>query len=80
MCFSTWQFVICVMVLALVIHKSPRHVKWIVSAGLAQVSEFAFVLGSRARRLDLISREVRLLNNITSLDYLLRGTSSQQHH
>ncbi|KAK2180375.1 hypothetical protein NP493_446g03023 [Ridgeia piscesae] len=55
------KYVICVSVLALVLHKCPWRVKWIVSAGLAQVSEFAFVLGSRARRLDLISREVYLL-------------------
>ena len=31
------------------------------AAGLAQVSEFSFVLGSRARRFHLISREVRSL-------------------
>ncbi|KAI0232861.1 Transmembrane and coiled-coil domain-containing protein 3 [Lamellibrachia satsuma] len=55
------KYVISVGVLALVIHKSPWQIKWIVSAGLAQVSEFAFVLGSRARRLELVSREVYLL-------------------
>lgn len=36
-----------------------RSTKFIVAAGLAQVSEFSFVLGSRARRFHLISREVR---------------------
>ena len=48
---------ISVLVLALVTPKGAWHVKWIVSAGLAQVSEFSFVLGSQARRLGLISRE-----------------------
>uniref|UniRef100_A0A8C7JNV4 Transmembrane and coiled-coil domains 3 n=1 Tax=Oncorhynchus kisutch TaxID=8019 RepID=A0A8C7JNV4_ONCKI len=36
---------------------------WIVSAGLAQVSEFSFVLGSRARRAGIISREVLVPKN-----------------
>ncbi|XP_028413313.1 transmembrane and coiled-coil domain-containing protein 3-like isoform X2 [Dendronephthya gigantea] len=35
----------------------PRNVRFIIAAGLAQVSEFSFVLGSRARRLGLITRE-----------------------
>lgn len=52
------QYLISVFVLALLIPRSSWHVKWIASAGLAQVSEFSFVLGSRARRLGLISREV----------------------
>ena len=52
------QFVISVVVIAVLLPRSPRHIKWLVAAGLAQVSEFSFVLGSRARRLGLISREV----------------------
>ena len=32
--------------------------KWVVAAGLAQMSEFAFLLASRARRFGLIGREV----------------------
>ncbi len=55
------QFFISVVALALILPRSSRSVKWIVSAGLAQVSEFSFVLGSRARRLGLITREVSLL-------------------
>lgn len=35
-----------------------KNVRFIIAAGLAQVSEFSFVLGSRARRLGLITREV----------------------
>lgn len=47
-----------VVVIAFLMRRSGRHIKWLVAAGLAQVSEFSFVLGSRARRLGLISREV----------------------
>ena len=32
--------------------------KWLIAAALAQISEFSFVLGSRARRFGLIGREV----------------------
>ena len=52
------QFLISAAVLAVLLPRSSRHVKWLVAAGLAQVSEFSFVLSSRARRLGLISREV----------------------
>lgn len=31
---------------------------WIIATGLAQVSEFSIVLGSRARRLRIVTREV----------------------
>ena len=54
-----FQYLISVLVLAMLIPRSSWHVKWIASAGLAQVSEFSFVLSSRARRLGLVSREVR---------------------
>lgn len=56
------QFVLAVLVLSLILPRSSQYIKWIVSAGLAQVSEFSFVLGSRARRAGIISREVRVYN------------------
>ncbi|KAK3736043.1 hypothetical protein QZH41_012228, partial [Actinostola sp. cb2023] len=52
----TLKFVVGVIVLRLFLPKSTNN-KYIVAAGLAQVSEFSFVLGSRARRFHLISRE-----------------------
>ena len=53
-----FQFLVGVVVLRIFFpHKSKA--KYIVAAGLAQVSEFSFVLGSRGRRVQLISREVR---------------------
>jgi len=47
-----------VLVLSVILPPGSRHIRWVVSAGLAQVSEFSFVLGSRARRAGIISREV----------------------
>ena len=47
-----------VLVLSAILPPCSRHIRWVVSAGLAQVSEFSFVLGSRARRAGIISREV----------------------
>ena len=55
-----WQFVLAALVLSLLLPKTSQYVKWIVAAGLAQVSEFSLVLGSRARRARVISREVSL--------------------
>ncbi|MBN3303497.1 TMCO3 protein, partial [Amia calva] len=52
------KFLIAMLVLTLILPQSSQHIKWLVSAGLAQVSEFSFVLGSRARRSGIISREV----------------------
>ncbi|XP_044782966.2 transmembrane and coiled-coil domain-containing protein 3 isoform X2 [Bubalus bubalis] len=46
------------LVLSLLLPKTSQYIKWIVAAGLAQVSEFALVLGSRARRARVISREM----------------------
>ncbi|KAG8452136.1 hypothetical protein GDO86_004070 [Hymenochirus boettgeri] len=64
------KFVLAVVVLSVILPKS--NIKWIVSAGLAQVSEFSFVLGSRARRSGIISREVYLLIlSVTTLSLLL---------
>lgn len=47
-----------VLVLSMILPPGSRHIRWVVSAGLAQVSEFSFVLSSRARRAGIISREV----------------------
>ncbi|KAG2457282.1 TFDP1 factor, partial [Polypterus senegalus] len=55
------KFIIAVLVLSLILPKGSQYIKWIVSAGLAQVSEFSFVLGSRARRAGIISREAGLI-------------------
>lgn len=66
------QFVVSVFVLRLFLRET-RNTKYIVAAGLAQVSEFSFVLGSRARRFHLISREVNFRNpalNYNGVQYL----------
>ncbi|XP_071798584.1 transmembrane and coiled-coil domain-containing protein 3-like [Asterias amurensis] len=66
------KFSTAVFVLGIFLPLSTRHIKWIVASGLAQVSEFSFVLGSRARRLGLLSREVYLLIlSVTTLSLLL---------
>uniref|UniRef100_A0A3Q1CWK9 Cation/H+ exchanger transmembrane domain-containing protein n=1 Tax=Amphiprion ocellaris TaxID=80972 RepID=A0A3Q1CWK9_AMPOC len=52
------KFMMAVLVLSVILPPGSRHIRWIVSAGLAQVSEFSFVLGSRARRAGIISREL----------------------
>lgn len=66
------KFVMAVLVLSAILPPSSRNIRWIVSAGLAQVSEFSFVLGSRARRAGIISREVYLLVlSVTTLSLLL---------
>ncbi|XP_019685436.2 transmembrane and coiled-coil domain-containing protein 3 isoform X2 [Felis catus] len=78
--FSAWQsvtrmllqFALAALVLSVLLPKSSQYIKWIVAAGLAQVSEFSFVLGSRARRAGIISREVYLLIlSVTTLSLLL---------
>ncbi|KAJ8785403.1 hypothetical protein J1605_007000 [Eschrichtius robustus] len=66
------KFVLAALVLSLLLPKTRQYVKWIVAAGLAQVSEFSLVLGSRARRARVISREVYLLIlSVTTLSLLL---------
>ncbi|KAA0722656.1 Transmembrane and coiled-coil domain-containing protein 3 [Triplophysa tibetana] len=66
------KFIIAVLVLSSILPSSSQHIRWVVSAGLAQVSEFSFVLGSRARRTGIISREVYLLVlSVTTLSLLL---------
>ncbi|XP_077987807.1 transmembrane and coiled-coil domain-containing protein 3-like isoform X2 [Glandiceps talaboti] len=66
------KFVTGVFVLGILLPGGTNHIKWIVASGLAQVSEFSFVLGSRARRLGMLSREVYLLIlSITTLSLLL---------
>ncbi|KAG7279317.1 hypothetical protein CRUP_025135 [Coryphaenoides rupestris] len=66
------KFLMGVLVLSVILPPGSRHIRWVVSAGLAQVSEFSFVLGSRARRAGIISREVYLLVlSVTTLSLLL---------
>ncbi|XP_061619072.1 transmembrane and coiled-coil domain-containing protein 3 [Phyllopteryx taeniolatus] len=66
------KFLMAVLVLYVILPPSSRHIRWIVSAGLAQVSEFSFVLSSRARRAGIISREVYLLVlSVSTLSMLL---------
>ncbi|XP_078265395.1 transmembrane and coiled-coil domain-containing protein 3 isoform X3 [Rhinoraja longicauda] len=74
------KFVLAVLVLSLILPRNSRYIRWIVSAGLAQVSEFSFVLSSRARKSGIVSREVYLLIlSVTTLSLLMapalwRGT------
>uniref|UniRef100_A0A8C4GLL6 Transmembrane and coiled-coil domains 3 n=1 Tax=Dicentrarchus labrax TaxID=13489 RepID=A0A8C4GLL6_DICLA len=66
------KFMMAVLVLSAILPPGSRHIRWVVSAGLAQVSEFSFVLSSRARRAGIISREVYLLVlSVTTLSLLL---------
>ncbi|XP_034048628.1 transmembrane and coiled-coil domain-containing protein 3 [Thalassophryne amazonica] len=66
------KFLMAFFVLSFILPSGSRHICWIVSAGLAQVSEFSFVLGSRGRRAGIISREVYLLVlSVTTLSLLL---------
>lgn len=66
------KFAMAVLVLSAILPPGSRHIRWVVSAGLAQVSEFSFVLGSRARRAGIISREIYLLVlSVTTLSLLL---------
>ncbi|XP_011608402.2 transmembrane and coiled-coil domain-containing protein 3 isoform X1 [Takifugu rubripes] len=66
------KFMMAVLVLSVILPPGSRHIRWVVSAGLAQVSEFSFVLSSRARRAGIISREVYLLVlSVTTLSLLL---------
>ncbi|XP_022255438.1 transmembrane and coiled-coil domain-containing protein 3-like isoform X1 [Limulus polyphemus] len=60
------------LVLRILLRRRGWAIICLVSVGLAQVSEFSFVLGSRARRLGLISREeYLLLISVTTLSLLL---------
>ncbi|XP_068594710.1 transmembrane and coiled-coil domain-containing protein 3 [Brachionichthys hirsutus] len=66
------KFIMAVLVLTVILPPCSRNIRWVVSAGLAQVSEFSFVLSSRARRTGIISREVYLLVlSVTTLSLLL---------
>ncbi|XP_069745656.1 transmembrane and coiled-coil domain-containing protein 3 isoform X3 [Narcine bancroftii] len=66
------KFILAVLVLSLILPRNSRYIRWIVSAGLAQVSEFSFVLSSRARKSGIVSREVYLLIlSVTTLSLLL---------
>ena len=52
---SNFQYLVCLLVLKPLTSELQRSV---ISAGLAQVSEFSFVLASRGRKLQLVNREV----------------------
>ncbi|KAL5247141.1 hypothetical protein ACHWQZ_G019112 [Mnemiopsis leidyi] len=52
------KYLVCLLVLKPLTSELQRSV---ISAGLAQVSEFSFVLASRGRKLQLINREVYLI-------------------
>ncbi|XP_072440794.1 transmembrane and coiled-coil domain-containing protein 3 isoform X3 [Chiloscyllium punctatum] len=66
------KFILAVLVLSLILPRNSKYIRWIVSAGLAQVSEFSFVLSSRARKSGIVSREVYLLIlSVTTLSLLL---------
>ena len=56
LCFI--QFGASVAVMKMFLPVNSRRYSYIIAAGLSQVSEFSFVLSSRARHLTLISREV----------------------
>ncbi|XP_041067496.1 transmembrane and coiled-coil domain-containing protein 3 isoform X1 [Carcharodon carcharias] len=67
-----FKFILAVLVLSLILPRNNKYIRWIVSAGLAQVSEFSFVLSSRARKSGIVSREVYLLIlSVTTLSLLL---------
>ncbi|XP_061426200.1 transmembrane and coiled-coil domain-containing protein 3 [Lethenteron reissneri] len=66
------KFAFASAVLWVVLPRGSRYLCWVVASGLAQVSEFSFVLGSRARRAGIVSREVYLLIlSVTTLSLLL---------
>ncbi|XP_060689318.1 transmembrane and coiled-coil domain-containing protein 3 isoform X2 [Hemiscyllium ocellatum] len=66
------KFILAVLVLSVILPRNSKYIRWIVSAGLAQVSEFSFVLSSRARKSGIVSREVYLLIlSVTTLSLLL---------
>ncbi|XP_059506443.1 transmembrane and coiled-coil domain-containing protein 3 isoform X3 [Stegostoma tigrinum] len=66
------KFILAVLVLSLILPRNSKYIRWVVSAGLAQVSEFSFVLSSRARKSGIVSREVYLLIlSVTTLSLLL---------
>uniref|UniRef100_UPI00358FBB88 transmembrane and coiled-coil domain-containing protein 3 isoform X2 n=1 Tax=Myxine glutinosa TaxID=7769 RepID=UPI00358FBB88 len=68
----TLKFFVAVLVLTLLLPRNCQYTRWLLASGLAQVSEFSFVLGSRARRTGIISREVYLLIlSVTTLSLLL---------
>ncbi|KAM9409354.1 transmembrane and coiled-coil domain-containing protein 3 [Pholidichthys leucotaenia] len=77
------KFMMAVLVLSVILPPGSRNIRWIVSAGLAQVSEFSFVLGSRARRAGIISREVYLLvpqRHPTTLSLPPGSTAVENYH
>ena len=68
----TVKFTVAAIVMKSVLPQNCQNYKWIISAGLAQISEFSFVLSSRARTLQIINREVYLLIlSMTTLSLIL---------
>ena len=59
-CFLMPQLLLAVLVVGLFQGYRKSHT-WIIATGLAQVSEFSIVLGSRARRLRIMTREVSVV-------------------
>jgi len=71
------KFVVTSSVLNYLLPKGNNS-KWMVAAGLSQISEFSFVLCSRARRFGLIGREVYLIIlSVTTLSLLIAPFSWQ---
>jgi Kef-type K+ transport system membrane component KefB len=70
-CVLVFKFLICSGVLASLLGRKNKAT-WAVAFGLAQISEFSFVLSSRARRLKLLSREVMGCVAVR-VDYAVRG-------
>ncbi|KAJ8030192.1 Transmembrane and coiled-coil domain-containing protein 3 [Holothuria leucospilota] len=79
------KFMSVFFIIGTILPHGNHNIRWVAAAGLAQVSEFSFVLGSRGRRLGLLSREVYLLIlSITTLSLCLapilwRCTLWQRH-
>lgn len=68
----TVKFTVSAIVMRSVLPQNCQNYKWIISSGLAQISEFSFVLSSRARTLQIINREVYLLIlSMTTLSLIL---------
>ena len=76
--FFFLQFTVTTSVLHQLLPKGNKA-KWLVAAGLSQLSEFSFVLGSRARRYGLISREVCSYIYLWKKEYLGANSSLTQH-
>ncbi|XP_076806768.1 transmembrane and coiled-coil domain-containing protein 3-like [Clavelina lepadiformis] len=66
------KYLVYSVVLNCLLHGQARKLKVVISAGLAQVSEFSFVLSSRGRHLKIITREIYLLIlSVTTLSLIM---------